>query len=85
MTMSTPDQGPKRVPCSVRLRRDIMDRAKQVARDYAGKPMYLTLSTLIENALIAEMDRIEASEETPTPVVRINRISGRLATTRRQS
>jgi hypothetical protein len=39
-----------------------MNRAKQVSRDYAGKPLYLTLSTLIENALIAEMDRIESGE-----------------------
>lgn len=57
--MSTPRPGPKRLATSIRLRPDIVLRAKELARDYAGKPLYLTLSAIVEAGLERECSRIE--------------------------
>ncbi len=57
--MATPAPEPKRVPCSIRLKPQQIARAKRLARDYAGKPLYLTLSLLVEQGLEKECARIE--------------------------
>jgi hypothetical protein len=57
--MPSPGPDPKRVPCSIRLNPQLVARAKRLARDYAGKPLYLTLSLLVEQGLEKECARIE--------------------------
>lgn len=57
--MATPAPEPKRVPCSIRLNPQLIARAKRLARDHAGKPLYLTLSLLVEQGLEKECARIE--------------------------
>jgi hypothetical protein len=70
--MATPAPQPKRVPCSVRLHPQLISRAKRLARDCAGKPLYLTLSVLVEQGLEKECTRIERlldieNEDQPEP------------------
>ena len=70
---------PKRVPCSIRLNPELIARAKRLARDYAGKPLYLTLSLLVEQGLEKECARIErqvgadddSAPDSPKPRVQI--------------
>lgn len=50
---------PKRIPVSIRIRSDLIAKAKALARDFAGKPLYLSLSSLTESALEREIARIE--------------------------
>ena len=50
---------PKRIPVSIRIRSDLIAKAKALARDLAGKPLYLSLSSLTESALEREITRIE--------------------------
>ena len=67
------DPGPARIPVSVRLRPDLVDRARQLARDLAGKPLYLTFPTLVEMALereIARLERLHGVGEEPVPKIR---------------
>lgn len=42
---------PKRKSLSVRLDGDLVERARTLARDLAGRPTYLTLSRLVEEGL----------------------------------
>ena len=59
-SMSTPSPpAPQRRSVTVRLRPDLIARARELARDLAGKPHYLTFVGLIENALSREIARIE--------------------------
>jgi hypothetical protein len=44
---------------TVRLDPELIARLKRVARDAAGKPLYATLTSLIEAAIAAECDRTE--------------------------
>jgi len=72
--MATPAPEPKRVPCSIRLNPRLIARAKRLARDYSGKPLYLTWSLLVEQGLERECARIErlvgADDEEPSDQVR---------------
>lgn len=58
------------VALSVRVAASIAARARTVARDAAGKPHYLTLSRLVEEALverIAYYERLMAGDDQPSP------------------
>ena len=72
--MANPTPEPKRVPCSIRLNPRLIARAKRLARDYSGKPLYLTLSLLVEQGLEKECTRIErlvgADDEEPSDQMR---------------
>ena len=54
---SRPSQ--KRIPVSIRLLPELVARARNLVRDEAGKPRFLTLTSLTEAALETEMARIE--------------------------
>lgn len=75
MNKEMPSQrpSPKRIPVSIRIRSDLITKAKALARDLAGKPLYLSLSSLTESALEREIARIERlmgepDDESPTPL-----------------
>ena len=68
---------PDRRVLSVRLSIKQIERLKRVCRDGAGKPLYITLSNLVENALNTELDRVEKildqsifDPDEPTPLDR---------------
>jgi hypothetical protein len=71
---------PDRRVLSVRLPVKLIQRLKVIVKDGAGKPLYLTLSGVLESALTAEMDRVErildaSIVDLPKPT--ITRTSGR--------
>ena len=77
---------PDRRVLSVRLSIKQIERLKRVCRDGAGKPLYITLSNLVENALSIELDRVQRildqsiiDPDEPTPLDRRTKpITGRI-------
>jgi len=59
MASPTPD----RVSLTVRVRKDIADEARRVAREEAGKPRFLKLNLLVEQALVAYLAALRAENE----------------------
>jgi hypothetical protein len=54
---------PDRVSLTVRVRKDIADEARRVAREEAGKPRFLKLNLLVEQALVAYLAALRAENE----------------------
>jgi hypothetical protein len=56
--MAKPRRNDRRI-LSVRLPVALIERLKRVAKDGAGRPLYLTLAGVVEVALNTELDRVE--------------------------
>jgi hypothetical protein len=56
--MAKPRRNDRRI-LSVRLPVALIERLKRVAKDGAGRPLYLTLAGVVEAALNTELDRVE--------------------------
>jgi hypothetical protein len=77
-------RSPDKRVLSVRLSIKQIERLKRVCRDGAGKPLYLTLASLVENALTIELDRVEkildqtiVDPDEPTPLDRRTQLISR--------
>ena len=82
--MAKPRRNDRRI-LSVRLPVALIERLKRVAKDGAGRPLYLTLAGVVEAALNTELDRVEqvldATIVDPTaPVTRTHPPARRTAT-----
>jgi hypothetical protein len=64
---SAPNPNPERISVTVRIRKDLADMARQVAREEAGKPRFLRLNTLFENAIEAYLADLEAENTKRLP------------------
>lgn len=51
-----------RVSVSFRLPKSLVERVRRVARDYAGKPAFLTVGTLVQAAIERELTKYEGRE-----------------------
>lgn len=52
---------------SFRLPKSLVERARRAARDYAGKPAYLTLGGLVQDALENELRKYERESDSDLP------------------
>ena len=64
-----------RISVSYRLPKSLVERARRVARDFAGKPDYLTVGTLVQAALESELAKYEGRIDDPGDPLPIRRIN----------
>ena len=57
------DPNVPRVSITVRIRKDLADEARKVAREEAGKPRFLRLNLLVELALDAYLAELKSENE----------------------
>jgi hypothetical protein len=50
---------------SVRLAIETIHHLRQIVRDHAGAPLYLTITGVVEQAILRELARLEAAVAKP--------------------
>jgi len=68
--MAPVQRDPTKKTLSVRIDAALVERARAVARDLAGRPTYLTLARLVEEAVaerVRHYERIAEGEPEPSP------------------
>ena len=63
------------ISVSFRLSKSLVQRTRRVARDFAGRPAYLSLSKLVSAALeheLAKYEGLDQEQSEPPPVRRVN-------------
>jgi len=58
---------PGKTSLSVRIDTALVERARTIARDLAGKPHYLTIAQLVEESLTEAVRRYEALDDDSAP------------------